>query len=259
MAPIPVSAAVPEPVYYLSLGDSLATGYQPGQGDTDTGYPDQLLSRLGARAPGLELVKLGCSGETSASLLRGGRCAYPEGSQLKAAVAFLRANPGRVRYLTLDIGGNDVNRCVRGGALDQKCVLPAIRELTGNLWTIITELRRAGGPSVRYTGMTYYNPVLASWLTGSSGRTLATVSTPLVQGLNGFMSTLYLLAGYRVADVQRTFATGDFRGKATVEGYGELPLNVARICLWTHMCARGDIHPTVEGHTKITDTFAAVA
>ncbi|MDX6742087.1 SGNH/GDSL hydrolase family protein [Actinocorallia sp. A-T 12471] len=251
------ATAAPTPLYYLSLGDSLATGYQPGQGDTDTGYPDQLLPLLAERTPGLELVKLGCRGETSASMLKGGKCAYPEGSQLKAAVAFLAAHPGQVRYLTLDIGGNDVNQCLRAGSLDVKCLNANIKALSANLWTIITELRKAGGAGVSYTGMTYYNPVLASWLGGGSGQAVAQLSVPLVRGVNGFASTLYLLAGYRVADVERAYASGDFKTKTTVDGYGRLPLNVGRICLWTHMCARKDIHPNTEGYRQIARTFAA--
>ncbi|GAB2868256.1 hypothetical protein GCM10022221_81440 [Actinocorallia aurea] len=252
------AAAEPAPLYYLSLGDSLSTGYQPGQGNTDTGYPDQLLPLLAERTPGLEPAKLGCSGETTVTMVKGGKCAYPEGSQLKAAVAFLAAHPGQVRYLTLDIGGNDINQCVRGGSLDPKCLNGNLQTLSKNLWTIVTELRRAGGAEVLYTGMTYYDPVLASWLSGGSGKALATFSVPLLQSVNGFASTLYLLAGYRVADVQRAYATADFRTKTTVDGYGRLPLNVARICLWTHMCARKDIHPNTEGYRRIASTFAAV-
>src|ERR1700761_7994052 len=55
--------------YYLSLGDSLAQGIQPGpsggDGPTSDGYPDVLASRLRATFPSLRLVKLGCSGETT--------------------------------------------------------------------------------------------------------------------------------------------------------------------------------------------------
>ncbi|ROO90670.1 lysophospholipase L1-like esterase [Actinocorallia herbida] len=251
------ATAEPAPLYYLSLGDSLSTGYQPGQGNTATGYPDQLQPLLAARAPGLELVKLGCSGETTVTMLKGGKCAYPEGSQVKAAVAFLAAHPGQVRYLTLDIGGNDINQCVRGGSLDPTCLNANVRALSANLWTIVTELRKAGGAGVSYTGMTYYDPVLASWLSGGNGKALATFSVPLLQGVNDFAATLYLLAGYRVADVERVYATADFRTKTTVDGYGRLPLNVARICLWTHMCARRDIHPNTEGYRRIAQAFAA--
>src|SRR5215204_5567058 len=92
--------------YYVALGDSLATGFQPnGQGmccDTDDGYVDQLYATLRAGDPKLELVKLGCGGETTSSMIDGnlpheGRgeryhCNYPQGSQLAEAVSFLAAH-----------------------------------------------------------------------------------------------------------------------------------------------------------------------
>jgi hypothetical protein len=57
--------------YYLSLGDSLATGTNAngiGQAFTDSGYADQLYAALAASDPKLELKKVGCPGESSASL-----------------------------------------------------------------------------------------------------------------------------------------------------------------------------------------------
>jgi hypothetical protein len=55
--------------YYLSLGDSLAAGYQP-TGDpavmyrTDEGYADQLYEMARSHFVKLRHVKLGCPGET---------------------------------------------------------------------------------------------------------------------------------------------------------------------------------------------------
>ena len=66
-----VGASSPDPSpslrYYLSLGDSLAVGYQPigleaDDHRTDQGYPDQLVVLARDAIPGLELVKLGCPG-----------------------------------------------------------------------------------------------------------------------------------------------------------------------------------------------------
>ncbi len=71
--------AAPEPTtYYLSLGDSLAQGYQPIGGPHsnsaavgyEQGYANQLFKQ--ARDGGgehLRLVKLGCGGETTASMI----------------------------------------------------------------------------------------------------------------------------------------------------------------------------------------------
>jgi len=84
--------------YYLALGDSLAQGVQPDPAGasvaTRHGYPDQLAAALRQRDPGLRLVKLGCSGETTGTMISGTHCAYPAGSQLAAAVQMPRPPPG---------------------------------------------------------------------------------------------------------------------------------------------------------------------
>ena len=83
----------PEPTYYLALGDSLAQGVQPNASGvsvmTRDGYPDQAYAALRASRPGLKLVKLGCPGETTTSMINGGICRYRGGSQLAATVAFI--------------------------------------------------------------------------------------------------------------------------------------------------------------------------
>src|SRR5215831_9559396 len=103
-------------VYYLALGDSLSQGVQPDASGasvrTRYGYPDQLYTVLRSRQPGLRLVKLGCPGETTVTMIHGGICSYAGGSQLAAADRFLRAHRGRVWLVTLDIGANDPNSCI---------------------------------------------------------------------------------------------------------------------------------------------------
>ena len=62
--------------YYLSLGDSLAQGVQPNSMgvsvETKAGYPNQLATALRQTNPSLRLVKLGCPGETTATMVNGG-------------------------------------------------------------------------------------------------------------------------------------------------------------------------------------------
>ena len=119
--PAAIDATKAPPTYYLALGDSLARGVQPNAAGTSVetgyGYPDQVYATLHRSHPMLELVKLGCPGETTISMINGGICHYSSGSQLKAAVAFLREHRGqehrgqehngRVFLVTLDIGAND--------------------------------------------------------------------------------------------------------------------------------------------------------
>ena len=90
----PAAATETAPSYYLSLGDSLAAGTQPGRAFTNEGYADQLAAALRTKMPTLQLVKLGCPGEATTSMItpdlpfegRTGHnaCRYPRGSQLAA-------------------------------------------------------------------------------------------------------------------------------------------------------------------------------
>src|SRR5579875_706753 len=121
-------AGAPAASYYLSLGDSLAQGVQPNfQGvsvETQQGYPDQLYTALHLDNPTLQLVKLGCPGETTTTMIKGGICTYPKGSQLRQAAAFLAARRGRQepadhRYVLLrSIPGRLALREVRAAVRD---------------------------------------------------------------------------------------------------------------------------------------------
>ena len=98
--------------HYLSLGTSLAAGIQPGADGvnrlTDEGYADQLHDIVAADYRKLKLEKLGCPGETTVSMIGGGKCDYEEGSQLAQAVEFLHAHKDKVAIVSIDMGVNDV-------------------------------------------------------------------------------------------------------------------------------------------------------
>src|SRR5690242_3340552 len=93
--------------YYLSLGDSLAQGVQPNSSgvsvETNQGYPNQLFTALHTANPMLKLVKLGCPGETTGTMMNGGICSYSQGSQLAQAAAFLASHKNKVQLVTIDI------------------------------------------------------------------------------------------------------------------------------------------------------------
>ncbi len=247
-----VPAAAPAP-RYLALGDSLAFGYQPSK-VFDQGYVNQLLAILHAKEPGLASTNLGCPGETSRSLRLGGVCSYPGGgSQLDTAVAFLRAHRHSVRLVTIDIGGNDVDRCVTATAIDQTCFRQGLWTIAVNLFRTVYRLREAA-PGVTIVGMTYYDTALAAWLTGPAGQSVAKASLPLAHELNGLLRLLYRSAGFRVADVAGAFSTDDMTTLV-----GGIPLDVARVCQWTWMCtAAPDIHANTAGYGVIAQAFAAV-
>jgi lysophospholipase L1-like esterase len=241
--------------YYLALGDSLAFGYQPNR-DFQHGYVNQLYDKLRAAQPGLVLTNLGCPGETSSSLVNGGKCPYPGGvSQLDTAVAFLHAHPGRVTLVTLDIGGNDVNHCATATSIDVACFNQALYTIAVAVWVTVARLR-AAAPRVEMVGMTYYDTLLSAWLTGPAGQALAQQSRTLIHRLNALLTLIFRFAGLRVADVAKAFSTDDL---TPVNG---VPLNVVRICQWTWMCAPRplgpDIHANTTGYGVIAQTFAAV-
>jgi lysophospholipase L1-like esterase len=244
-------AGAAPPAYYLALGDSLAYGYQPVRPlDRTEGYVYGVQA-----ATGLALQNLGCPGETTGTLVDGGICPYPGGgSQLGAAEAFLRAHRGHVSLVTIDIGGNDLNHCVHSGQIDQACVAATLPTLVVNLLRTVVRLR-AAAPSVRMIGMTYYDPYLAVYLTGPAGQRLAAASVAVSREFNGLLALVYRLLGFRVADVAAAFATGDLTPT------GGIPLEVARICQWTWMCAPPplgpDIHANKAGYAVIAQTFAA--
>ena len=270
-SPSPVSALsslarhAPGPAYYLALGDSLSVGLQPGPDGrnrlTEDGYPRQLAAMLGRHVPGLKLAVLGCSGETTSSMIRGGYCRYPAGSQLAQAREFLRGHRGQVVLITIDIGANDPNSCALASDLKAppRCLTKNLATANRNLRTMLRELRAAAGPGVLIVGMNYYVPELALWLNGRNGSELAVVSERLALGFGRQLSQVYRDSGARVADVFGAFASADFTGRVRVPGIGKLPRNVARICSLTWMCADPPVgpneHANAAGYKVIATAF----
>lgn len=232
------------PRYYLSLGDSLAQGVQPdGSGrsqPTTRGYADRLYGVLQHSYPGLQLVKLGCSGETSFTMIRGGTCHYPAGSQLAQATRFLRAHRSRTALVTIDIGANDPNSCFLGAAIGKllSCMRSRVKLTIADLRTILSRLRAAGGRHMRIIGMNYYVPELAGWLHGITGKEIAVLIERLVHGYNSLLAHVYRRYHVRVANVFAAFHSADFSDKVTVPGLGTIPRNVATVCQLTWSCSR---------------------
>ncbi len=272
--------AVSSTSYYLSLGDSLSRGVQPAWTGQDVatlrGYPDRLAARLRRELPHLRLVKLGCSGETTATMIHGGVCPYPAGSQLDQAISFLRSHRGRTAIVTIDIGANDPNSCVLGGGASMilPCVFSRIPGIARNLSAIMAKLRSAAGPRVLIVGMTYYVPELGLWRAGRTGRQLAILTGAVAAGANQMLATRYHRYGARVANVFSSFRSSDFGAQAKKAGQGgaagqalraqsgsasPLPPNVAAICSLTWMCAnapRGpNEHANDDGYRVIARAF----
>jgi len=246
--------------YYLSLGDSLAAGVQPiGDPDnmsrTSQGYADQLYAMALGSYSRLRHVKLGCPGETTASMIDGGACTYPHGSQLDEAVAFLHAHRTFVSFVTIDIGWNDFP-CRTG----VECIPPGVATIGTNLPKILAALREAAGPGIPIVGMNLYDPFLAYWLSGQQD--LAFLSVGAMTQINDVVEGIYAGFGIPVADVEAAFSTTDFATIVALPGFGPVPLNVFRICTWTWTCAPPplgpDEHANADGYHAMALAFAAL-
>jgi lysophospholipase L1-like esterase len=262
--------------YYLSLGDSLSVGDQPNAKGVDLptnqGYADQLEKAFRRTDKNLVLYKLGCPGETSATLNDGGICAYKgdvrvslnerKSSQLSAALAFLKAHRGQVSLITLDIGANDLNPCIALGTISKisACLPPVFTKMETHLAGTLAKLR-AAAPHVLIVGMNYYDPELATWLTGTAGQAFAQASILLAQLFAGDLEGVYGNAKDPVADVFGQFDTTDMT-LVNLPGFGKLPRDVALICKRTYECvpppAVPDEHCNPVGYGAIATAYQAI-
>jgi lysophospholipase L1-like esterase len=247
----PVDAAPKRTSYYVSVGDSLAQGVQPIGAD-NKGYADQLfkLARHGGEDK-LRLVKLGCGGESTATMVADSLCRYDTGSQLGDAVEFLDEHAGEVAFVTITIGVNDIFQCEG----DPGCFIPQIAR---NLPLILDTLRDHAGPGVPIIGMNYYSPFVADWFDDPAAGEAAAAN---IVAFNNFLESLYAGAGVPVADVESAFAVTDFMTQAELKHVGSVPLSVYNACTLTWICTgppRGpDIHANTDGYGVIAEAFAA--
>lgn len=252
--------------HYLSLGTSLAVGIQPDANGvnqlTDEGYADQLHDIIAPNYRKLKLTKLGCPGETTATMIGGGTCAYEEGSQLAQAVEFLHAHKNKVAVVTIDMGVNDVlaANCidVATGSVNTGCLFNAFNTLSYNLLTILTALQQEAHPDTKFVAVNYYNTFLAFWFTGLQGQALAFQSAVLADILNyDTLGAVYGAFGIPVADVAAAIDSGNF----SINPATGLPQNVLNICTFTWMCAPGPVGPNIHanrfGYGLIAATIAA--
>ena len=251
-APAPAAPTASRATYYLSLGDSIAHGLQP-VGSSHHGYADQLykMVRQQPQYSQLRLEKLGCSGESTATIMHPTYCRYRNGSQLAEAVAFLDAHRGAVSFITLTIGANDIGIDCGG---DVGC---ALAQIQSNLPVILSTLRAHAGPNVPIIGTNYYQPDIVQWF---GDHTAGEAAASALVAFNDFLESFYAAIGSPVADVESAFASTDFTHVRQLPGAGLVPLAVYNICTWTWMCTgppRGpDVHPTTAGYTVIARTVA---
>ncbi|OIQ77036.1 hypothetical protein GALL_412740 [mine drainage metagenome] len=240
--------------YYLSLGDSLAYGYQPNlvaAGDLDPAHYNSYAEDFARLDRRVTLVNYGCPGETTSTLVSGG-CPWPmtalhdsygeAGSQLAAATAFLTAHRGHVSLVTIDIGSNDllalVGTCqatTNSTTALEACLstgLPAtISTIATNYVTLLGTVKKLA-PEARVVMFNLYNP-LALTLPGSD---------QLVGVVNQALAGVAARAGAQVADAFRAI---NVTAGSTVEK--------ASVCLLTWECTSyANVHPNTLGYSALT-------
>ena len=253
--------------YYLALGDSLASGVQPDATGksviTNQGYASDLAAELRERSRHLDFVNLSCPGESTTTMLDGG-CPAPHAyaDQADAAASFLKAHRSARILVTIDIGANNVDGCTTAAGIDPGCVTAGLTAAATELPKILGKLKAAAGPRTVFAAMNYYDPFLAAWLTGPAGQAQAQASVPLDLQLNSILSSAYAAFGVPVADVAGRFSTTSFTPLVPLTPTLMVPLNVARVCQWTWMCAPSPVGPNIHankrGYEEIADTFEAI-
>ena len=256
LAAAPAGAArAPTPAYYLALGDGLATGIGASSGATN--YVNLVAAHEASRYSNLQAVDLGCGGATTISMANGPGCSYTTGTQLGDAVAFLRAHPHQVAFVTVDIGGGDVAACQSSSGVNSTCASAAISQISSELPQELSQLK-AAGPGVPIYGMNYYDPFLATWLTGSSGQSVATQSIANTDQLNALLGQIYSAVGASTADPSSRFETDDTDTTGTYAGT-TVPQDVALVCQWTVACTSpGSIQPDDQGYAQLAAAFEQV-
>lgn len=256
------TAATTAPVTYLAVGDSLAYGMQVGKlkaeiaagtvsaGSFDTGYVDVFAAHLRTHSPAVNVVNLGCPGESTASFIAG-PCGYAttgkpfgtaplplhtayQGSQLDAALDYLHEHPGQVQTITLDIGINDLRAAAAGcptGDGFSDCLAahwaPAVQKTAANLDTIVGRIR-AAAPAAEFLVLDYYN-----WMAVDDPAT-----DKQVEKLNAAIADAATRHGARVVHVYPAFnRTGD---------------ESRTLCELTLYCGPSkDLHPSDAGYSTI--------
>jgi lysophospholipase L1-like esterase len=241
--------------YYLALGDSIAYGFQPAKARAglppsrfNTGYVDVFAARLRTIAPKLRVVNYSCPGESTRTFIDGGcpgrgdvkglHDAY-KGTQLGAALAFLRAHRGQVSPITLTLWGNDLfNDFAPACKGDLVCIRSHAKadlaRFTSRLAKIVSRLRAAA-------------PKAEIILTGAWNFDVERFkqTDPLFRSIDATIARVAAAEKARVAKMYPVFSPG---GNPK-----------ARICALTFICSKGDPHPTDAGYRAMAAAFLAAS
>jgi lysophospholipase L1-like esterase len=234
--------------YYLALGDSIAYGMQPTKANApasaiQTGYVDLFAARLRKLSSNIKVVNYGCPGESTLTFARGG-CDWLKhggklhdafrGPQLKAALSYLRAHPGKVSPVTVTLWGNDLPLPLSQNA---KRAPRAIASFASRFSAILRQLR-AAAPTAEIIVTGAWNP--------EADRLAQT--EPLYRSVDAAIK--------RAATASRARTANMF---AALNGSGNVKNQQARLCRLTFICSKGDLHPTDAGYRAMADAFISAS
>jgi lysophospholipase L1-like esterase len=265
--------------YYLALGDSLSVGIQPNakgqQLETDKGYVNDIYATLTRRISRLKLVEMGCPGDATPQVLTGQgnvaaarsyHCDRTGGSQLKAALAFIRAHRSQVKLISIDIGANDLNFCVSAAGLSKglgyiaSCVSVVEQMIATNLPKILAPLHAAAAPGTRLVAGEIYDPFLVGLLSSDPVfRTVAEQSVSIVDRINAEIASAADQSGFRTADLTAIFETDNRTPVDAPKLGGDVPRNLLVLCAFTYLCTKKpqgpNIHPDAAGYRAIAKAY----
>jgi len=254
-------------VLYLDIGASVSVGVQPTPRDpkgqpTSRGYSNRLVTLEAAKGVTLKLTELGCPGESIATMLRGpDPCYVTPDTQLSDAVALLHTHHGASSLVTVDLGFNTLDVCLRNLDIDLTCVKAQLSLLRQQLGQVMRALNKAAGPNVVFIGLGHYNPYLTKSTKEGAAEVFAKNSLVALRQMNQSLSQVYGSFKIRMADISRAFHEEDTHVVRNAKK--EITTaNVQYECKFTWMCAPKpfgpNIHPTDAGYLAIAKAIEAV-
>jgi lysophospholipase L1-like esterase len=172
----------------------------------------------------------------------------------------LQAHYADTGVVTVDLGFNNVVKCVKKATEATACLDQGFAQLRQELPLIMTTLQAAAGPHVHFVGVGHYDPFLASALHRISARATTHRSLGAMSTLNRTLSGIYQSFSVPMAEVARAFMNFD-RTPTDLAGVGTVATNVAQTCTLTWMCQLApygpNLHPNDTGYQTIADAIAA--